>query len=120
MLLVEIFYCAFFVTTLAVIWFKTDWILHYCQLFGLLKSFQINFLNFIAKESDSYLPEYIYQQSKKSSNKFYKFIGKLVSCPFCVLFWLALGCSLFYGTLLLVCPVYILSLLLFLGIKNLS
>lgn len=104
-----------------IIWFQTDWIYHYCKLFKIFKNFQNSFAEFISNDPDSYFPDYLSQRLTKADNLVLDFISNLITCPFCVTFWLCLASFYpFCLNLVSFAPVYVLSLITFLGIKKLS
>jgi len=114
-----VFYLSSFVSTLSVIWFYTDTFLYYSQLFGIFENTRLCYISYINKNSDKYFPDFLHEQGLKYDNKLIKFLCKLVSCPFCLIFWLAILVSLSYGSLLVFAPVYICSVAITLGIKKL-
>ena len=118
MLMVEIFYCTFWISTISVLWFYTDWFIHYSQLLGIAENLRLQYTTFIKNNSDKYFPDFLFDLSLKTNNKYIKFIYKLVSCPFCLLFWLAFASSLSCSTVATAAPIYILSLFIVLQIKK--
>lgn len=118
MLIVEIFYCTFWISAISVLWFYTDWFIHYSQLLGFAEDFRLRYTTYIRNNPDKYFPDFLFDLSLKTNNRYIKFIYKLVSCPFCLLFWLAFGSSLFCSTIATAAPIYILSLLIVLQIKK--
>ena len=118
MLMVEIFYSVFWISALSVIWFYTDWFVPYTQLFGIFENIRLQYANFIKNNPTSYFPDFLYQQSLNTDNKLIKFVYKLVSCPFCLIFWLSVSSSLIYCEPIITAPVYILSLFIVLQIKK--
>lgn len=118
--LVEIFYGIFWVSLVSICWFYTDWVLHYTQLLGVLEEFRIKFQSFIKNNPDKYFPDYLYKLSLTTSNRIQKFVLKLLSCPFCLNFWLSVIAALFFSqNLVNVAPIYVISMLLVLQIKKL-
>ena len=118
MYLVEIFYCSFWISTLMVIWFYTDWFIHYSQLFDVMEDLKLKYTSFIKDNPSKYMPDFLYERSLLTNNRFKKFILKLVSCPFCLGFWLAVIASLGTSNIITVAPIYIISLFLVLQIKK--
>jgi len=91
--LVEIFYGIFWVSLISICWFYTDWIIHYTQLFGIAKNFRIKLQAFVKQHPDKYFPDYLYICSLNTNNNVKKFILKLLSCPFCLNFWLSVAAA---------------------------
>ena len=118
MLMVELFYCSFWISAISIIWFYTDWFIHYSQLLGIAEEFRLRYSTFIRNNPEKYFPDFLFELSLKTNNRYIKFIYKLVSCPFCLLCWLALGSSLFCSTVALAAPIYVFSLLIVLQIKK--
>ena len=119
MLTENFFHCIFWVSTVSVIWFYTDWVIHYAQLFNLAETFRLQYSTFITKNKNQYFPDFLYSLSLKTSNRFIKFIYKLVSCPFCLIFWLACIACLTCLNFVAIAPLYIISLFIVLQIKKL-
>ena len=118
MYLVEIFYYSFWISTLMVIWFQTDWFIHYSQLFGVMEDLRLKYTSFIKDNPSKYMPDFFYEKALMTSNKYKKFLYKLISCPFCLGFWLAVIASFCIGNFLTTAPIYIISLLVLLQIKK--
>lgn len=113
MLLQDIFLSTFWVTTLLIIWFSTDWFLHYTQLLNACKLLRMQYSAFLQKNPTKYFPDFLYKESLKTSNRFVKFLYKMLSCPLCMSFWLALLVTGLMSNLILIAPTYVLSLLIF-------
>ena len=118
MLMVEIFYCTFWVSAISVVWFCTDWIIHYCHLVNIAKITITNYEIYIKENPDKYFPDFLFTKSLNINNRFVKFLFKLLSCPFCLMFWLSLLSSLLVANISITAPVYILSLFILLQIKK--
>jgi len=118
MLIEQIFYCTFWVSMISIIWFCTDWFVHYSQLFGFAENLRLKYTSHIAEHKNDFFPDFLYKQSLKVSNRIYKFLLKLISCPFCLMFWLALASGIICNSLLIVGPVYVMSLFILLQIKK--
>lgn len=114
MLTNEFFYTIFWIVTLSIIWFRTDWFVHYSQLFGMCESLRLQFTKFIQTNSNYYFPDFLYKVSLKIACRWKKFLLKLISCPFCLLFWLSCIGALILNSLVLIGPIYVASLALFL------
>jgi hypothetical protein len=85
-----------------IIWFKTEAFLEYASLFKIEKLFKINQFKEYKKINISI--DYITYLSLKHKN----FFTKLISCPYCIGFWIVLfSCLLFNNILLL--PFYYVS-----------
>ena len=116
----NIFYGICWNSLILIIWFKTDWIYHYCKLLGIFKNFQTRYSEHIITNPESYFPDYI-NGIDPETNRALSFLLGLVSCPFCVGFWLSVASMYpFCLNLIDIAPVYVFSLLTFVGIKKLS
>ena len=116
----NIFYGICWNSCILIIWFKTDLIYHYCKLFRLFKEFQKNYSEYIITQPGSYFPDYL-NNCYSGDNNIIIFFLSLLSCPFCLGFWLSIGAMYpFCLSLIDVAPVYIMSLIMFHGIKKLS
>jgi hypothetical protein len=118
MLIAEIFYSVFWISAISVIWFYTDWVVHYTQLFKIAENSRLQYSSFIKNNPNMYFPDFLYEKSLKTNNRFTKFAYKLVSCPFCLIFWLSFFASIICANALITAPVYILSLFIVLQIKK--
>jgi hypothetical protein len=118
MLLQEIFYSTFWISMFSVIWFYTDWFVHYSTFFGVAGKLLLEYVCFVAENQHKYFPDFLYEKTLNIDNQIIKFAGKLLSCPLCLHVWLALGAAIVYGNLIIAAPVYILSLLIVFQIKK--
>lgn len=85
-----------------IIWFKTDAFIEYCELFRIGKLFKID--KYREYKKINVAIDYLTYLSLKHKN----FLTKLISCPYCIGFWIALfSCVLFNNILLL--PLYYVS-----------
>ena len=114
-----IFYLSSLVSTFAIVWFYTDTFLYYSQLFGIFENTRLQYTTFINKNPDKYFPDFLFELGLTSKNKFIKFLCKLVSCPFCLIFWLSLFASFSVLNIFLTAPIYITSLVITFGTKKL-
>ena len=117
--LVVIFHLSCFVSTISIIWFYTDTFLYYSQLFEIFESDRLQYVSYVSKNPDKYFPDFLHEKGLRAENKFAKFLYKLISCPFCLIFWLSVGSSLICNNLLLIAPTYVISLFINLQIKKL-
>jgi phospholipid N-methyltransferase len=101
--MISIFWCVF----LLFIWFKTDFVIQYAQLFNLSDKFKItNWQDYrILNPKISYL-EYL-------SIKHKSFFTKLISCLPCFLFWITLIISILMNTIYYFPITYILSYVIY-------
>lgn len=118
MLFVEIFYSTFWVSMISILWFYTDIVLHYTQLLGIATEMRLDYVSFVIEHPNRYFPEYLYEKSLESQDNFIKFLAKLISCPFCLLSWLALLASIAYCNIIIIAPVYVLSLFIVLQTRR--
>jgi hypothetical protein len=117
--LVEIFYCTFWVSAAAIVWFYTDWITDYCQLLQIAHQLRLDYLTYLIENPGSFFPDFLYEQAlTKTNDPAIKFIAKLGNCPFCLLPWLSLIAAIMTRDLSLAAPVYVLSLFIVLQIKR--
>lgn len=99
-----------------IIWFKTHAFTEYSKLFKLTRFFKIK--EFIDNQNKGSSTEYIdYILIKHNS-----FISRLVSCPYCINFWLTvLTCLLLCGlSLTNISVIYILSLIIYFLVCKIS
>lgn len=94
-------------TTILVVWFLTN--AYYEYISKVIPVIFISYNSFIKDNNFLYYADYL---EKKNT-----FISKLFSCPFCLGFWSSLGCSIIYNVVFYICVIYIISLILFFGIK---
>jgi hypothetical protein len=97
----QIFWSLFFLT----IWFKTEAFIEYSKLFRLDGIFKID--NYELYKKINHSIQYLDFLSLKYPN----FLTKLISCPFCINFWICIGLS--YDNLLFFPIVYIASITIF-------
>ena len=97
MLIEEIFYSVFWISAVSVVWFYTDWFIHYTQLLGIVVNFRLEYLSFVIENPDRYFPDFLREKSIESNEPIIKFLGKIVSCPLCLHVWLSIICALLYN-----------------------
>ena len=119
MLFLDFFLGTCWVAAFGIIWFCTDWFIHYSQLFGCFENTRLKYADFILKNNDKYFPDFLYQRSLLITNRFLKFTLKLASCPFCLLIWISAAFAFLVGHFLLAAPIYVGSLLILLIVKKL-
>lgn len=119
MLFIELFYGVFWSTMLLVIWFNTDAFIYYSQLLGTFENSRLKFSASKAENKVLYFSDFLAIQSFNEGNKFKKFIFKLLGCCLCLNVWITIATCLIFSNLWLLAPTYIISLLLYLGIKRL-
>tara|TARA_Y100000593_G_scaffold26231_4_gene52204 strand:+ start:4119 stop:4466 length:348 start_codon:yes stop_codon:yes gene_type:complete len=103
----------FFINVILIIWFKTDAFLVYARLFRLSRLFGIN--KFDEEYKKDFTLDYLTFLGKEYNNNF---IVKLISCPVCLIVWGGIFSAIYFGNLYL-CPVIILSLILYFGLSKL-
>ncbi len=116
MLFVDFFLYTFLVSAISIVWFCTDWFIHYSQLFGFAENLRLKYTSYITKHSDKYFPDFLYTLTPTIESKILKFVLKLASCPFCLNFWISVGVCVFHP--MLIAPVYVCSLFILLQIKK--
>ena len=95
------------ISTFLFVWLKTDFLISYLKLLNFDSS---EYEDISADNHDLSFFEYLCVKNIDNKFKFYFF--KLLSCEFCLCFWLSLSVSLFYSVHY-VGLFYIFSLLLF-------
>ncbi len=120
MVIAQIFYSAFWISAISIVWFYTDWFVHYSHLIGVFEQTRNEYLNYITENPDKYFPDFLHTKSMNTENKLLKFIFKVVSCPFCLLVWFSLLAALYYSDIKLAAPIYVLSLFTTLQIRKLT
>jgi hypothetical protein len=119
MLSLEFFYCIFWISGLSIVWFYTDWFVYYTQLFGIAQNTRLEYAKYLKTHKNKYFPDFLYEKSFKTENRFLKFLYKLLGCPYCIMIWFCVIGAILLNELLLIAPLYILSLFIFLQIKKL-
>jgi len=119
MLTEAFFYCIFWIVFVSVIWFYTDSVLYYTQLFNLFRPLRLEYSAYIKANPTKYFPDFLFYKSLSVSNVKIKFVLKLLSCPFCTTVWLSALGSIALHNPILIAPLYVISIVLLLGIKNL-
>lgn len=105
---IEVFTAIFLLT----IWFKTDAFVQYISLLKLDRFFKVrDFIEYKKINSDIDYSTYLLL---KHNN----FFTKLISCPFCINFWLVLGLSLLFNTIIYLPIVYVLSINVYLLLER--
>lgn len=114
----EIFYSVFWISAVGVVWFYTDWFIHYTQLLNVAKKTRIKYTRYIIENPKSYFPNYLCSLCENVNNPWLKFVTKMSCCEFCLLWWLSTFAGLWHANLLIIAPVYIISLIIVLQIKR--
>lgn len=120
MVLPQIFYSSFWVSAIAIVWFYTDWFIHYTLLLNIFEKTRLEYSSYIKENPDKYFPDFLHFKSFEYTNRFVKFAFKLVSCPFCFLVWLSVGAALICNNIKLAAPIYVMSLFATLQIRKLT
>ncbi len=97
------------ILTILIVWFKTDAYIEYCKIF------KLDFLLLGYDQPELSFPQYLY--TKKYTlfkSPLVIFFIKLITCPFCLSFWLCLFASLIISNPLASFPLYVCSLFLYL------
>lgn len=115
---VEILLAVSWISFISVIWFYTDTVLYYSQLFGIFENTRLKVTAFIKEHPDKYFPDYLYSRSLKIKDPKIKFILKLISCPFCLIVWLSFIAALIMNNIMLTAPIYLLSLFVVLEVRK--
>lgn len=94
------------------IWFHTETVVSYAQFFGLRKLFKIN--DFVENRTNDFTIEYPQWLYKKYPG----FFTKLLSCPWCIGFWICLLSCLFYDTTNMFFAEYLASMIIYFLVSN--
>lgn len=94
-------------TTILVVWFLTN--AYYEYVSKAIPFLFISYKSYIKDNNFLYYSDFLEKRNT--------FISKLFSCPFCLGFWSSLTCAMIYNVLFYICVIYIVSLILFFGIK---
>lgn len=94
--------------TFLIVWFLTNAYFEYAS--KIIPNIFKEYLSFIKDKGFVYYADYL--ESKHT------FFNKMLSCPFCIGFWIALLSSIIYNIVFYICVIYIVSLILFFGIKQ--
>ncbi len=107
-------YIIFLFVFVLIIWFNTEAFVEYCHVLK-LKWFKVqDYLN--AKESDFTLTYHSYLLQKHNS-----FFIRLITCPFCLNFWLILIGKFIFGYFFIEIPtIYVTSLITYFIFNKLS
>ncbi len=115
----KIFYSVFWISTISVIWFYTDTVLHYSRLFKLWVNIRLEYLAYIALYPNKFFPDFLSEKMSCSKWSIIVFLTKLFSCPACSTAWLSVIAGIACAEPIIIGPVYILSLLVIYQIRNL-
>ncbi len=98
------------------IWFRTDWLLFYAELFGFSSALRIPEFRKLQKEelATDFL---LFLWAEFGTHKFFKFPVKLFTCFYCFGFWASFVVSCFYHLELWALN-YLCSILIFKKIKR--
>lgn len=97
----------FYVVFLMFIWFKTDFFIEYSKLFKLNKIFKID-------NWDDYKninPKIAYLEYLRI--KFPNFFIKIITCEYCLLFWIVLLSCLFFKNFIYTPLIYIVCIIIY-------
>lgn len=120
MQIAELFYSVFWISCFSIIWFYTDAVLYYCNLLNFFPNLMQEYTLFINENPQKYFPDFLYYKFSSEQNRFIKFFIKMVSCVFCLSFWLAVLLTVFFSSWKMIAPAYVLALAVTLKIKNLT
>lgn len=99
----------FLITTILIIWLKTEAWVEYTQLFKL--NFLSNYKEYNKQKHEDFTLTYIKFLLK---NYRHKFMIRLITCPLCLSLWLSIIAGIF--TILIMIPVYFIFSLFIYGI----
>ncbi len=110
-----ILYVACFINTVLFVWFKTNAFVEYCKLLC-FESLIVDYLN---TDGTLTYPQFLYLKTKTSKNRCVTFLGALVTCPVCLMFWLCILCLALHGTFFLLPVLYVCCLLMYAALNYL-
>jgi hypothetical protein len=114
MLMENIFYTVFLTLFFAIIFFKTDFLLYYSTLLGILTSKRVEFAEKKASENsaETFLI-FLLNKGLDSNNRIVYFICSLTLCPMCFMFWGSVISCLIYSCFNILAICYCLSVFMF-------
>ena len=117
---IEFFSSIFWTCMVLIVWFKTDAVIHYCELFNICEQMRLKYYEFVVTNNTSFFPDFLYNELGNSSNRICRFFGKLISCPYCLGFWVsAIACLLLHTPFILLAGTYVCSIFIYLQISKL-
>jgi len=96
-----------------IVWFHTEAFIEYSKVFRLHRLFKID--EFEKAYENDFTLEYI----PWLKTRYDSFFTRLISCPWCVGFWLTLFNCCFFGTFYLFPVIYVITIVIYLAIINL-
>ena len=97
-----------FVLTIMIVWFKSGAFVEYCNLLKL----RTLLLGYDKDPNNLTFPQFLYVKSRSLFKcPICKFLVALITCPLCIAFWLSIGASCLYGTILLT-PLFYVTVLI--------
>lgn len=104
------------VTTVLVVWFKTEAFSEYCKIFNI----ECLLLGYDESNTDLTFPQFLFvKRHLLTKSKFWLFCIKLITCPFCLSFWFCLFFGLIFIHPLLIPCLYVSSLFVYLSLSKL-
>lgn len=115
----EIFYSVSWISAVSIIWFYTDAFLYYSRFLRIWIDLRLEYLSYITMHPNKFFPDFLSEKFSCSKNSFISFFSKMGSCPACSTVWLSIIAGIHYGELIIVAPIYIISLFVIYQIRNL-
>ena len=105
-----------FIVSILILWFKTNAFVEYCNLLGLSNVVQ----NYNNDSSSLTYPQFLFvKRNSLTSNKFYLFILKLITCPLCLSLWLCIISGIILGNIIYIPLLYITVLFIYFSLCKL-
>lgn len=101
-----------FSTVTLIIWFNTEAFVEYAKLFRVANIFKID------KFEQAYKNDFTLEYLPWLKSTYPNFFTKLISCPWCLGFWISILSSFFFNTLNIVFVQYLISMILYFTIRN--
>lgn len=101
-----------FSTVTLILWFNTEAFIEYSKLFKLTKIFKID------QFEEAYKNDFTLEYLPWLKSTYPCFFTKLISCPWCIGFWINILSSIFFNTIDTVCVQYLISMVLYFTITN--
>jgi len=98
------------INTILIIWFKTDAFVEYCSVLGIKIPTNVTTLTY---------PQFLYV-TYKNEKTIRSFIIKIITCPYCLNFWLCIFIGTPFLTIFAVPLLYICTIFIYLLLERLS
>lgn len=95
---------------LLIVWFHTEAFIEYSKLLKISSLFKIN------EFEKAYDTDYTLEYLTWLKLKYPTFLTKLITCPWCIGFWVSIICALFFNTFYIFPVVYVITIIMYLTI----